>query len=110
MRKAWINADTGEVKADAFLRRPKPKDPDGLSVAIAARRSPSQASRVLTNCGGVVSVHVGRVRNLGLDVVPDSEDHANITGLPYPEDDRDTAEWLAGKLAKQARLQWTPER
>ncbi len=52
--------------------------------------------------------YVGRVRDLGLDVVPDSPSHANIIGLPYREDEPDTAVRLALLLAKQSRIQWRP--
>jgi hypothetical protein len=47
---------------------------------------------------------VGRIRDLGLDVVPDSPDHAYITGLPLQDDDPLNAERLARLLAGQARL------
>ena len=32
--------------------------------------------------------------------------NAFIIGLPYPEDDPDTLETLAGALAEQSRLAW----
>jgi hypothetical protein len=59
---------------------------------------------MLKRCYGVVSLHVGRVRDLGLDVVVDEAPHANITGLPRQTDDVLRAERLASQLAKQARL------
>ncbi|MEH2362761.1 hypothetical protein [Nostoc sp.] len=49
-------------------------------------------------------MHVGRIRDLGLDVIQDSSDHANIIGLPDVNDDPVTAERLAGLLAKQSRI------
>jgi hypothetical protein len=66
---------------------------------------PSDAYRMLKSCYGVVSLHVGRVRdmNLSLDVVPDSEHHANIQGAPYPEDDPELAEAIASRLVGHAR-------
>ncbi|MBI3469570.1 MAG: hypothetical protein HY000_41745 [Planctomycetes bacterium] len=52
----------------------------------------------------MLSLHVGRLRDIGLDVVPDEPQHANITNLPYPQDDPVTAERLAGLIARQARI------
>jgi len=49
-------------------------------------------------------LHVGHVRDMQLDVAVDAPPHANISGLPYKEDDRTTAEYLASQLAKQARI------
>jgi hypothetical protein len=57
---------------------------------------------------GVASLQVGKVRELGLDVVPDSPSHAQIVGLPYREDDRNNADRLARLLAEQSRLVWQP--
>jgi hypothetical protein len=42
---------------------------------------------------------VGAIRELELEVVPDQPTHANITGIPYKEDDRAQAEWIASQLA-----------
>jgi hypothetical protein len=87
------------------MRRPKGKgDDDGLSVFIAEQCSPDQCRRRFHKCYGLATLHVGRVRDIGLEVQPDSPDHASITGLPFPEDDPLEAERLAGLLAKQARL------
>ena len=100
-RKSWIDATTGTVLPTAFFRRPPPADDDGLSVDVESARSCSSA---LSRCYGVVSLHVGRLRNLGLDVVVDEAPHANITGLPRNTDDVLQAERLASQLARQARL------
>jgi len=56
----------------------------------------------------VASLHVGRVRNLGLDVIPDEAHHANIVGLPHPAEKPAEAEHLALQLQRQARLAWPP--
>lgn len=103
LKKRWINEDTGDVKADAFFLKEKDL-PSGLSVNIAATCPPEQCAASFNKCSAVVSLHVGRVRDLGLDVVPDSETHANITGLPHGEDNLAEAERFAGLLAKQSRL------
>lgn len=105
LRKQWIDEDTGTVKARAYFLRQE-KNEQGLSVRIASACSPKQCAARFTNCYGVASLHVGRIRDLGLNVVPDSPSHANIIGLPYKEDDPATAERLADLLAQQSRIIW----
>jgi hypothetical protein len=97
---AWRDKQTNSVKPEAFLRRPSPSDQGGLSVsAIGAEHACSHLNKHYGAC----SLLVGRVRDLGLDVLPDEDGHANITGVPYKEDDLAGAERLAGALAKLAR-------
>jgi hypothetical protein len=107
--KSWIDEENQRAAADAFRRRSRQNggDDDGLSVN---RRSAEACRAVLKKCQGVVSLHVGRVRDMGLDVQvdPQDADHALIIGLPYPEDDPDTLETLATALAEQSRLAWRP--
>ena len=67
-------------------------------------QSPRSCHEVLNKCHGVVSLHVGRVRDLQLDIVVDESPHANIAGLPRQEDDRTKVERLASLLAQQARI------
>jgi hypothetical protein len=102
-RKRWVqrteSADT--VLPEAFLLRPQET---GLSVCLAASLSPQQCATLLTGCKSVLSLHVGRVRNIGLEVVPDSAEHAEIHGLPNPIDQAAEAARCAGILAKQARV------
>jgi hypothetical protein len=100
-RKNWIDRQSQCVLPAAFFRRPPPKDEVGLSVDLQSACSCAGTQR---DCYGVVSLHVGRVRDLGLDVVPDSPPHGNITGLPRQADDRARAEHLASQLAKHARI------
>jgi hypothetical protein len=56
----------------------------------------------------VASIEVRRVRELDLDVIPDSPSHALIIGLPYVKDDRDKAERLADLLAAKSKIVWQP--
>ncbi|NLE40078.1 MAG: hypothetical protein GX621_18840 [Pirellulaceae bacterium] len=100
-RRHWIDCESNSVLPAAFFRRPAPKDDDGLSVDIC---SPRSCRKTLRDCHGVASLHVGRVRDLGLDVVVDHSPHASIAGLPRQEDDRTKAERMASLLARQARL------
>ena len=101
LKKGWIDHVTKSVMPGAFFRRPAPRDPDGLSVDTD---SPQSCVANLSTIFGVASLHVGRVRDLGLEVVPDEETHANVVGLPYADDDRARAEFLASRLAREARL------
>jgi hypothetical protein len=100
-RRKWIDPETQQVLPAAFIRRPEPKDEDGLSVDI---ESPISCAASLRDCFGVASLHVGRIRGLGLDVEVDSPPHANIVGVPREMEDVERMEWLASQLAKQSRL------
>jgi hypothetical protein len=100
-RKGWIDRETDRILPAAFIRRPSPKDETGLSVNIL---SPRSCHETLNRCHGVASLHVGRVRDLRLDIVVDASPHADITGLPRHEDDRTETEHLASLLARQARV------
>lgn len=78
-RRSDLDPDTGEFSPEVFKRQPY--DEDGLSVVIAdvvsveeARTNPRYAKR----CYGVATLHVGRIRDKGLDVVPDDVDHAVV--------------------------------
>lgn len=107
LKKRWLNEDTGDVDAGAYLLREKEKD-SGLSVFIATAVSPQECADRFDRCFGVASLHVGRIRDIGLDVVPDKVNHACITGLPYREYNPAAAQRLAGLLAKQSRIVWLP--
>jgi len=100
-RKNWVDRTTQNVLPVAFVLRPAPKDPKGLSLDVD---SPESCASSLNECFGVVSLHVGKVRDIGLDVVIDESPHANIKGLPRREEDAAAAERFASLLAKQARL------
>lgn len=105
-----VHEETGLVKAAAFLRR---RDEDGrltesgLSVDRASLRSSKAFAESFRKSHGVVSLHVGRIRDIGLDVVaaPPPPSNAEIIRLP---DEPAEEERLAGLLAKQARWSWRP--
>ncbi len=100
-RKRWIDPAMMRILPAAFVRRPEPQDEDGLSVNI---ESPQSCVAALNSSFGVGSLHVGRVRDLALDVEVDNAPHAAIKGVPREADDQAKAEWLASQLAKQARF------
>jgi hypothetical protein len=100
IRKRWL--DQGQqIQSAAFMLRidDTGKPETGLSLDTASAKS---CASVLKKCA-VASLHVGRIRSLGLDVVPDEPGHANILGMPDDPDKIAEAEHLAGELAKQAR-------
>lgn len=106
LRKQWLDEDTGKVKADAYFLRANERE---LSVNLASMCSPEQCARLFRKCYGIASLEVGRVREIGLDVEQDSVNHANITWLPYREDNLAEAERLAGLLAKRSSIVWKPQ-
>jgi len=101
IRRSDVDQDSGRILARAFLLR---QNEQGLSVNYEC--TPQECAAQFKKCHGVASLHVGRVRNLGLDVVPDEPHHANILGLPHRDDDPATAERMARLLLAQARLVW----
>jgi hypothetical protein len=76
------------------------KDKHGISV-----------SRTAENCAdglddptfGKITLHVGRIRTLNLDVVPDTPTHANIVEVPTREENDQLARTIAEDLADMAR-------
>ena len=111
LRQNCIDSDTSEITSATFIRRPG-VDADGLSVDLAFYRSAGTFAATFKRCRAVVSLHIGRIRTLGLDVKPDEPpdpdnlSHASIVGVPYREDDPEEAERLASALARQSRIQW----
>jgi hypothetical protein len=107
LRNNWINEDTARAKPQAYFLR-KNRNEQGLSVNIASVCSPEECAAKFITCYGVASLNLGRIRDIGLDVIADSPSHANIIGLPYREDDPAKAERLARLLAKQSLIVWIP--
>ncbi len=66
LRSSLIDKTTGRISAGAFMRRAK--DVDGLSVYVSANYSKRQIVLDFDPCHGIVSLHVGRIRDIGLDV------------------------------------------
>jgi hypothetical protein len=99
-RKKWVDPITSRILPAAFVRRPAPQDEDGLSIDV---QSPQSCVSGLKSHFGVGSLHVGRIRDLGLDITVDDAPHAVITGVPRESDDQARAEWFASQLAKLAR-------
>ena len=86
----WLDKTSNRVLPAAFVRRAPLADEAGLSV----NTSVEACGKGLSKIHGVISLHVGWVRNLGLDVIsdPNDETHANIVGMPRSEEDADKAD------------------
>lgn len=96
----WIDRQSGRIMPSAFIRRPKES---GLSVCLDVEIGAYLKSRFTKPTFGAGSLHVGRVADLGLRVIQDKVDHAEIRGIPLQADDPAEAERFASLLAKQAR-------
>jgi hypothetical protein len=103
-RSRDINKVTGAVATSLFIRT-RAKEPSGLSVEHHC--TAQQSHDKLNNCYGIASLKVGMIRDLAggrrLDVVADSDTHANITGVPCQEDDPAEAEHFADLLKDLSR-------
>ena len=110
LNKRFIDRhNNNRITSGAFFKRLKESGNDrkGLSVDLANQCTIEEVRAPFRACFGVATLHVGRIRDIALDVEQDTPKHANITGVPYKEDDLVQAERLAGLLAKQARLAWS---
>ena len=98
--KQWFDPDDNtRVKSEAFMRRrPRtaqdgvidPMDEDGLSVFDSLHMSTQACVEdVGTKSGhGIASLHVGRLRDLGLTVIRDPEDQRKVLIGECPVDRR----------------------
>ncbi|HUS11295.1 MAG TPA: hypothetical protein VMZ30_12585 [Pyrinomonadaceae bacterium] len=108
LEETWFSSDPPEVDAAAFYRR-KGMDNDGISIGV----SPYSYRSYLKNpIFGIISVHVGHVRDVNdpelltaLDIDIDDAPHGNIINVPFKERKgprRRLAERIASLLARQA--------
>jgi len=106
--KRWVKG--GQVAPDAFYLRPAKNDRKAeteLSMLTQANCSNEICFANLNDCFGEIEIQVESIRQLGLDIIDDSEKlnipyHASILNLPPHEGDTlAQAEFLAGELAKK---------
>jgi hypothetical protein len=103
--RSCVGNKDGKVKRKVFLLKPSE---DGLSVTNPLICTPQQVCETFEECLGTVTLQVGRIRSIGLDVIPDTRpspeypcDHALIEGLPpYIDPNIEAAESLAIALAE----------
>lgn len=105
LKRAWLDPDGKGILPEAFFRRP---DEEGLSVFIKTKCSLDEARGMMNRVRGVGSLHTGRVHDINLKVMSDPIDprHAEIMGVPLPDEDEDMANYYADLLAEQARVAW----
>ncbi len=103
-KASWISQD-GDVALAAFYRRDVN---DNISVFKSSVCPLEEAQTKLGGVKAIVTLHTGRVRDMGLRVVTDLDNtqHAEILGIPLVEDDIDGANYYADGLAEQARIAW----
>lgn len=95
------------VTPEAFYRREPPRDEDGMSVATIAPLDAVKPDGINEmDWFGIATLHVGTVRDIGegIDIIPDSEKHANITGVPRRSEDEGKAQFFADQLSASARI------
>jgi hypothetical protein len=101
--------------AEAFMRRrPKtlgdgsndPGDDDGLSVYDSLRITQQACMEDRLSCHGLATLHVGTLRNLGLNVIRDPEDVIKIliTDMPLENPNDERQEALLESVARTARI------
>lgn len=117
LKKAYIDTETREIDPQAFMCRPR-NDFKGLSVGFATQHLDH------LKVSGIAELDVTGIYSLSLTIQKTSSIHANIVGVPRKAEirvedeksenfqeykdilhyDTEQAEYLAGKLAKLARL------
>jgi hypothetical protein len=118
LKKGWIDLDDPtRANAEAFARRrpkikpdgePDPGDEDGLSVLDsffwADRQQCIEANA--KSCYGIITVHVGRLLDLGLTVIRDPKDLRKllITNVPFERPESVEENDLLDDVAKTARV------
>jgi hypothetical protein len=116
-RKDWFDPDDAtRIKDAAFMRRREKRDPDGaitdpmdqdgLSLYDSFHIEARACIEEELSCHGLVTLHVGTLRDLGLTVIRDDQNHRKvlITNMPFenPEDAADEA--LLDAVADSARI------
>ncbi len=102
LRRNLVDLKNQSVAPNAFIRRDAPADPDGLSVGVFCQVA--EYLKGFRETFGAATLHVGHIRDEGVDVIQDGPTHACIEGVPYPADDPERARQLANALARKARL------
>jgi hypothetical protein len=88
-------------KRRAFLLR---SDERATGLSIKYNCTPDECENEFNKTYGVLSLIANQVANsgLGLNVIPDEANHANITGVPHQDDDFNRAMYIAGQLSSFA--------
>jgi hypothetical protein len=115
-RKDWYDPDDdSKVMAEAFMRRRPTNrkdgtmdlgDDDGLSVYDSFCIQRKACMEDSDSCHGLATLHVGTLRNLGLNVIRDSTDNRKIliTNMPLTNPNDEQHETLLESVARSARI------
>src|SRR5204863_4568628 len=102
LKKGWLD-DAGRITSTAFIYD-STRDPDGLSINIAALTDVPSWLGSFNASFGANSLHSESIRDLQLEIGQTQDDvehapsHAVIAGLPSPDEAPPRAEDLATEL------------
>jgi hypothetical protein len=116
-RVAWFDPDDDlRVVDSAFARRrPKiddggnvidPMDEDGLSLFDSFHIEARACIEQELTCHGLATLHVGKLRDLGLEVIRDPDNHRKVlvTNMPFENPGEPEAEALLDAVADSSRI------
>jgi hypothetical protein len=100
---SWIHPDTGEVLALAYYLKP-----DEVGISVGYNCTTEEVKTAQNTCFGVAELEVMSIRRADnrLNVIPDTQTHAEIIGVPHKEDDSDLADYFADLLAALSGIVW----
>src|SRR5882762_8844776 len=97
--RALRNKGQQEDKRGAFLLR---NDERATGLSVRRNCTPDDCENDFSKSYGVLSLIAQQVVALGLRVVPDEPQHANIKDVPHKDDDPERAMLIAGRLSALA--------
>jgi hypothetical protein len=115
-KKDWYDPDDeSKVMAEAFMRRrpfvrkdgtENPGDDDGLSLYDSFRVQRQECIEDSNSCYGLATLHVGTLRNLGLNVIRDPKDVRKllVPNMPLTNPGNADEEALLESVARSARI------
>lgn len=119
LKRGWAHEEP--IPPEAFIRKVRQNGGSDDAVSLSRKKyaTARECRSKLNRMRGAASLHVGRIRNLplDLDVRPDpvrndgvivGPDHCSLVNLPDPVSDFELAEYAASELIKIARF-ITPE-
>lgn len=119
LKAAFCDKQNSLVRPEAYLRRESQnvdgtwtrRDQKGISVAVSRQAllgSGLTVKAVATIQTAVVRTIINKKSGVPLEVLADppqpEAEHGNIVDIPYRSEDRDTAEYLSGELARNSDL------
>jgi hypothetical protein len=114
-RKDWFDPDDETRVVDAAFARRRPKtdangavtdtgDDDGLSLFDSFHIEARACIEQELSCHGLATLHVGTLRNAGLEVIRDPNDHRKVLITNMPFENPGEAESLLDIVAASARI------